>query len=557
MSHTVILDGVDISAQILPNIDFLYQESSATTGTVVYDPLGPPDTPSDLIGKPVTVDWNGTRIFTGEVNNAEWDPRDRRFTLRLSDLLQNHFEALDETAILAAIPGSVYSIQVFGEREDGWQQAMDCMTTVPSDAHFDRNGLLEVSDWLAKGTADFSYSSSSILNDGEYSLKLFKIRELQTQRKITYEYRLSRWKFRQHGFLFDAMDAPELGNGGWCTWMLDYTFQLPTKEGVTSAAQGTGWEIYGFIDWKLHPESFSHFDDFCGTGTGPGNPGTGWSITDELREQQILGASWIGVMRWAQTIEETYEITLNCSAAQANYGILVGEDSIGYAVEADDAGHEKSTDELDFTWSTDSLGDYFEDQESEADRVNDLTCLMQIGSVLIHHHLRKNYVTFDIELEPTLGLDSTVYANTSDFEIQGKVSELRHIVTSQRAITRVTVAIARGGGGVSDALAVPVRPDTSPSHAAPPNQTTILTQVGGYKGAGPYDPAWEQETGYVTNLQQAICVPPDCPDPDEIYTNIAFRVQGPDIEDEARDEVLASSATTYEVAIPDDLFVLK
>lgn len=556
--HTVILDGVNITARCLDSISTDVAESGAATATFTYSPTTTPLLPTELIRKAVTIDWNGERIFTGQVAEATWDLYERVYEVTCSDLLQETFETMTDAQILAALPGSVYSIALFGEREDGWRFALDALSTITSEVHLTRGGILEVSSWAAKSTPDRTYTAGQILNGGAYDLELAKARDIVTQRKVKFGFRVNRWKVRDHGFGWYGIASPN----AWCDWVQNAGWDVPDAATIRAAAQGTGWPVKGTIRFQGHPA------------TGVQCGGTVNWIND-IETDQAVAANWTGQRHWAQTVNETYDIEMNCTAAQVTFGLVSQEDEYASEILSDDTGFESGLPNVGDGWPTDSLGDRFEDQTDETQRQNDLLAGMGVSITYIWHALRQNFVTVEIPIEPTLSLDDTVRITTPDIDAQGKVFRFGHEVGTEVATTRMTLAISRGGGGSSDPVVVPGRPDSSPVHAAPPSSTTLDTYVGGCSDSPPYDDTWEGWSTIVpqevTTLREdpdrpgewieivetrpACSVPAENPSASQLYP-LRFQVKGPDIEDEARNDVDALSNTTLEVAVPEDLLVL-
>lgn len=551
MSISITLDGADISAAALGTLSVQREERSAGIASFSYHVSGTPPLPDALVGKPVIIAWSGDTIYTGSVNKAEWDPSARVFAISCSDLLQESFEGQTDAQILALIPDSRYSRTVFGDREDGWQYALDCMSTVTRDVHNDRLGALQTPAYASKGTPDRTLTAAQILNDGEYSLDIFARRDLVTRQLITYTYRVDRWKQRTHAFSWVGMNASILGGGGWCEWYRsEKQFPVPTRDQVTSAANGTGWQISAVIDFETHPDTFGPSDGVCGGGSG-------WIVTEEAQQAQVISANWDGLRTFAQTITEEYSITLDVPPAQTAFGVATHEDSAAFEVESDDAGLEDGEPPDTSGWPTDAIGDKYEDQGDETTRDNDIQTLMAMGVVRAWQSLRGNSVTVSTPIMPTLELSETIEIDTPDINARGKVRRIEHRISQQGAVTTLALAISRGGAGAGDTLTTPARPDTQPTHGAPTSGTTIQTRVGGHHTVPDYDAAWAQQSNYVTNIYGYICVAPDCPTPEQIYPSPAFRVLGPDIETEAREEVQASSVIAYDISVPQDLLTLS
>ena len=564
MTVTVLLDGNDVSAQVLEGVSVSRRERAAGSARFTYHVPGTPPLPTDLIHKSVAVFWDpgggDEQIFAGKVFTAEWDLYNRTFAIHATDHLQEQFEGKTDAEILTLIPGSVYAKNVFGDREDGWQYALDAMSTTLLDVHLDRQGVLQTPAWAAKGTPDYTYTAGEIINGGAYNLVLASSRDITTQVKITYKYRVSRWKRRVHNFIWSYTSQAIVNPvypppADWCEWARDHGWQLPTVDIIRGAAEGTGWAIDGQISFTHHPDSFNPDGAYC-------DGDTGWVITDEAQLQVALTAGWDGVRQWAQTITETYELQMDATNAQGFYGVIEHEDSAASQPQVDDASYENGYSEAARTWPTDSLGDNYQDQGDEVVRLLDISTLLRLNASKLHSQLRQNTVTVEVPIDPLLELAHTVEISTPDINARGKISELKHNIGLDRALSQITIALSLGGGGTSDPLDAPARPNTDPVHAAPDTSTVMGTAIGGCADAEVYDP---DLMGWSTNVRNPYTGYPDAdlcnnpagpaPDPEQIYP-YRFQARGPDIEDEARNDVDATQTATYEVGVPQDLLTL-
>ncbi len=591
MSHSVILDGVNVTSYCLQGITVTRAARAAKTAKLTYQPPGTPLLPTDLIRKPITISYAGTLLFTGSVLNAVWSPKTRQYSLSCSDLYQEFFEEKTTDEILALIPGSFYSVSLFGDREDGYRAAQDIMSTVPKDVFLDAGNTLQVVDWAAKGTADRTYTGANVLNDGAYQLELMPGRDIVTQCKVKYRLRMSRWKMRKHRFswsLYQSMDGR--GATSFCEWLQDHSYVAPTIDMVSAAAEGTGWDIYKSAgdSYSLQGENPGIFIRGLPESGAVCNDTIAWINTDEAGQLFVTYAEWTGLRNWAQTVTETYDITLNCTAAQAIFGTVVLEDSVAFSAPAEDSSFEGNYSAEAMSWPQDAIEDYNEDQYDEDRRLEDLNAVIGVNYVKIWNSMRQNFVTVTIPIEPTLDLSETVRIQTADITAQGKVERITHNMPMGAHTTQVVIAITRGGGGVSDALTAPARPDTSPGYSRPPQTTAYGVYVGGCSDAPDYDEATmlgytASEAGTVTSLHEnpendpedpnydpnnpdkppveithtrpACSVPGVVPTPEQMYPT-QLRFKGPDIEDAARDEKEGTATVGYDVAIPDDILVL-
>lgn len=553
----VLLNGVDISADVVPAIKVSRRVKAAGLATFKYRVSGAPVLPADLIRQPVVINWNSQRLYTGDVNTADWDMASRTFTIQASNFLQEKFEGKTNTEIETILPGALYSDNVFGERRNGWQYAQDLLDTLTQDVFVDRNGNLQTATWDSTPVEDHAFNESNIVNGGAYTLDLTKGRDTVTQMKSTYKYRISRWKRRKHSFNYSAYTyfCDYLTDGGASDTYSGY--QVPTRDSIIAAANGSGWTVGkdGLVI-VLDEKDGIYFDTwplsgwYCTADRGP----IGWLITDELRSMMATGARWSAFRKWAQTITEVYEITFDAVGAQPTYGIVVKEENANYQPEVDDSSFENAESiELEGVWTTDAIGDAVQDQDNIATRDNDITVLWQMAYTAFYNGLRSNYVTIQTPILTGLELNHTVDINTNEIEAHGRMYELQHDITLHKQLTTVKIAVSNGGGGISDALVMPDKPDTAPTYPAPSSSTSLGNHIGGCTDSPVEQPDWDG--WFTSNTWCELGAEPDL-ESDKYYDS-KFVVIGPDIEDEARDDIEATQTVTYNIAVPQDTLILK
>jgi len=456
-----------------------------------------------------------TGLFTGRVNSAEYDETTGVANFRASDLLQEYCENLTEAEILAAIPDGKYSRYVTGDREDGWQQIQDVLSTVSKEIHLDIGGALVVSDWTT--VAPGPTTTTAVY--GTPKRRPARRRDIINRVQISFQVRYTRLHHRQHTFGWDY------DHTSFCDYFVN-SHTLPLRDMIQSAADGAGWRLQGGISFQTLPDT--------GVYTCFGNP-VGWSIDEAVQNQVCSGASWTCVKRWTQTVTETYTLTVESSSSQGSYGILIQEDGGTYTEEYDDAQYDQSIETetpTDPGWSVDPIGDWTEDVIDRGASDNAIETMMAIAATRIRQTHRRNFLDYEIAFSPSLEIGDLVGS--------AKIYQLTHRLdpNSGRATSLVRVAYSTVTGGSSDVLDVPAPPDTDPTHTAPSSITNLPTRIGCGSGTVPFDEEWEGYTG-----NNSLCTAGE-----EVYPN-RFRVKTPDIEDEVRDEVSAEVVAAYGVPI--------
>lgn len=549
-SVSVNLGGVDISSRLTGQITVEAEASTARIGAFIMVPPTGSINPGDWVNSPVTIDHindpDGVpvveRLFAGFVNRSDYDPVTGIVAFNCTDHLQNHFETMTEAQILAAIPGGRYSTAVFGDRKDGWSQALDVLNTVSKDYDLNRDGITPtVTDWESKPSPDFSYDESSII-DGSVQLELIRLRDLVNKVVISSKYRYTRLHHRQHRYTWDA----NIGfnpSFEFCDYFFD-SYELPTRDMIQSAAEGAGWNVRGGeINFESLPDTGSYT---CGGGP------VGWAITEELQNQLVVEASWFAAKRWSQTITERYTVTVQESGSITQHGELLLEDGAGERTEFDDAGWDASTgSQIPDDFSQNVIDDYTQDQIDRTVSDNMLLTLIQVADVDIKNAHRQNFVTWRTELEPTIERSHTAEMNGATIQARGKLFQYIHTmdIDAGSAITEIKIAVSTcWPGGSQDIFSVPAAPDTQPTHPMPDTGTNLPNRIGNDDTAPSFDEEWVGSTGDFTVAQGT-------PNEEQMYPR-RFRIVTPDIEPESRDEVEREVTPIIETkCIPDFLVI--
>lgn len=484
-----------------------------------------------------------SREFTGVVDVATYDPRTGILQLDGTDNLQNFFEVLDEAEILAVITGGMYSEAVFGPREDGWQQAMDVLSTVAKGFNLQADGAtFELTDWVPKISPDRTFTQSSTV-DKSLVLDIAKLRQLITRVQIKAQYRYTRLHHRERGYGWNW------GVVDFCEWYFD-TFPLPTRDMFFSAATGAGWILQnGNIYFETLPDTGSYTCD--------GSP-VGWAITPEWQAQVVTLATFTLARKWTQTITETYQLTVEDADAVATFGVQLDEQSVGDETQYDDAEFDASKDgatPTDPGWAVDNLGDYYKEEDDRAVVENMLLTVLNFARVKIAGSLRRNYVQFDtpfiqgLELSETIRIDSN--QTLGRVQAQGKLYQFVHTVGGGRAVTTLKVAVSRGGASADSGaiIIVPTQPNTLPAGPILDDSIVLYNHIGNDDAAPDYDEAW---AGYTTNWD----LTRGAPTPEQIYP-IRLAVDSEAIEDASRNNIDVEALQTYTITTKEDEFLIE
>ena len=545
-THRMTLGGVDITALTAIGATVDEGENSSHVCDFIYYPESGVQDSDSLVGKAILIDvdvgsgW--APLFTGSVIRSTWDTKSRLYAIRGSTRLQEYFRALGTVeAVREALPGAVYSEALFGEpMDDLWEYAQKCMETIEQDVHLDRVGLLEIVDWASKPAADHALAADNIHNNGHFLVVRPDADESINEVTIVYEYRVRRFKVRGHHLSWRAW-VNNVGLATWCEWAIGaetpYQFKLPDRIFCEQAMMGGSWNVADGISVGEHPPPGSNY---CAT--------QGWSWTNPEPET-VTSSSATGYRALSQPIWETYTMTFSANAAMAIYGEVISDRRTGSTEIPSDPAWPPQSAQPQPDWAVDTIGDSIEDQTNEADRQNDLQSGYQWAKWRIRGSLRVTSLAVRTNLNPDISLEDTVSVDCYGLQAKGKVRRLRYVLDAAPYL-EMTMAISRGGGGTDDPWTVPDRPDTAPTYPAPPVSQSYSTHVGGYTSA-PEAPDPDDRLGWMCNVRGTAL------DPGAEMYGVVFRIQWPEIEDAAAQEIEKAVLTELEISVPQDVLVIQ
>lgn len=543
----VTIGGADVSDRLIGQATVNHEEGSSGVCRVLFDPASGSIDPDDYERKTVTVTFVGkdaagatlytARRFTGVTTIAQYDPETATMSIAATTDIQGRLEQLPREAIDNLVGGS-WSEHVFAEENDGWQYAQDRLSTVPKEIHANQYGQIEVSDWAAKVTADYTFTDAERFN-GTLSYQRASRRELLSQVVVEMDFRFSRLRHREMNVIF-------VNSLGFCGY-LNGEGQLASKNTVLSAANSSSWTRISDIT----------FTDLPAPGTYC-SPSRGW-VGDPLGSY-CLGASWLAARRWAQTITEEYAITIRSPDIEEAIGQQTTSLSYGIESTYDSDDYERIT---DFSGAPNGAVLSPKTNDYQIDATDDerngrlemeaaQTVAIEKARTMVLERARKNTVSFEPEYTPGLFLDHTVSINTPYLVAKGKVAAIgeSYDVNSQQPKMVAVVALSRHGGSGSGT-------DTPVEAAAKPEQAEeeptarsyyLQHRSGGTTGAIPDDPDWD---GWITNAFGAAQT-----DPTTRYRE-RFSIRMPEIEQVARASTSAQQAVEFTVAVPQDTFTMS
>jgi hypothetical protein len=519
----VIVDGVDLSAQVLGSTDIDREGGAAGVGGLeLYLPPGPV-VPTDWIGRSVTIDflwWVGVsayeeRRYSGQILRPRWNAADRVLSCELSDNLQQRVESMDVAAI-DTLTGGAWSPDVFQpvEGRSRWDYAMERMGTQTASLDCSPYGYMRVSSWYATPVAQYVFGTGTTL-DGTLSLDLPDLSRMTNQVVIEADYRYTRFRQKNEKWSWFG--------GIFCSWYFTATKELPTISMVEEAVAASGSFMIGTPEYEVLPPSA--FDP-CGTGENWINYNT----------DLLLGVDFETGRRWAQPVTEKYELTLECLPSIMQAGEIVAR--IGGRFEVESPNAEAWASE---PFSTGTSG--HTDDRDEPRRLAFFGVLLAQGLATIVSAHRGTRVTFALPTPMASGIDliHTVRLDDQGIIAQGRVVRVRDVYdhAAGTAITMLDLAIMRGGGGASDPLVPP--PSVDEPQPPAPVVIDLPTQLGrSFEAECPvYD---DDLPGFAGNYTIGSC--PEFPR--------RFDIVVPEIPEDKRNELPVPVVSACRVAVPDD-----
>ncbi|WEV90014.1 hypothetical protein [Pseudomonas phage PotUPM1] len=574
----ILLDGVSVTPFLSGRVSIDREEGAAGVATFVL--LYPPGTPvpADLFGAQAEILYREIldgqlrerRLLTGAVAESTWSVTDRLMSITCTDRRQQRLEAMS-LAEIDTLTGGFWSADVFGpltgrSRRD---YAEERLSTVPASLDASVDGVLRVTSWYATAP-HWRFGPGSTLYQS-VTLDAPNLRGATNRAELEVNYRYQRlWQLNENYSWQHVGEHGLTEIQGFCQWRT-WSTETPSVEMVESAIEGSGQVLIGTPRYQLLPAS-------SGNPCGDGVP---W-INTNTAEQLLLAADVTGGRRWTQTVTETYRITLATAAGLVEATRVVSRDSLSFEVEdervSDWENSLTSVAQSDLTgppslpvgvpsggWAWTPNGGQV-DVIDEARRVDGLrVCIRRAVVELISAH-RQTTVSWDIPTSLALDVDlvHTLELDDQYTRARGKCRRVQHRLDmdSGEAITTLSIAVMRGGGD-SDVLVVPGRPDTSvpplSSTPGPPDAGRLPTQIGGRlnhppnasgpTGGGPVEPYDDDLDGFAGNYSTT----------DDLTAEQfprRFTLTAREIPELYRDELTRSTETLLRVGIPNDLLEL-
>jgi hypothetical protein len=511
----------------------------AVTGQVVVDAeegsarvahfsvYGPP---AFGIGASVLIDIAATsgsgRLFTGEIDEPQYDPRQRVTTYQCSDPLKRRIDKLTREQIDLLTPGAAWSADVDNSDSQGWDYFQQRMESTPASYELDAYGMGRLTAW----SAGAMWPTISKALDNSESIDLARADTLRNRIVISADYRWVRLAKRLQEF-------------SWVPWYslceyLQQTLQYPLQSMIEQAADGTGWDVEDMATIHPPPSEFL----LCNSEK------IGWVISPERRQQLVVRASLTLGKRFSRAMQAGYSITLEAPESITRHGVYMERSSASLAVDYDDSTWRDGTDDAPGSAATDPNGDEVYDQGDDARFALWMqTVIAQARTQILSAH-RQTTVQIDVPIAPDIGCHHRVPIDIPAITSTGKLIQCVHTidVDAGRAVTTLKQAISEGGGADGN-LSVPDSPDSAAigTLSAPSQRVDLGTHIGGQQSSPLYDDSWD---GYIGNATY--------PYPGSQIYDVAFKIKAPELDNGLQDSADISESPSYQIGVPDDQMII-
>lgn len=574
----VTLGGIDVSVRLTGSVRVEAEEGTARIAEFSTRPFSGVIDLLDWVGQPVTIDYATTdidgnilvqvRLFTGKVDIPNYDPNTRITRFECTDDLQNEIEGLSRTEIDNLTPGTKWHEALFEEDTDNFSYLQDRLSTIDRFVDKDANGIFNYTPYAAKVTPDFLFDITNIV-DQSLSIELASARDVTNDICIEFNYGFQRLRERRVYFKWSFP-------GAFCEFLgedtvLTGSYSIPRRDMVIAAAESGNWCLENVSFTRLPQSQLVS----CSVGL------VIWVIGQELSDQLILGASGTIRKRFAQSINEKWNIRLQSPQSQAVYGQQKLDKNSNLTADYDTSEWELNDCETTIpitTLSGTTISEFFRDTDvdseegtarADADEVIDIEIAIARVEILEAH--RGNIASFDLCMFPPIERFHTIECDTDTMDARGKVGHFVHVMDLTRgsAITTVRLALSRANPDACTPSETLNQPDTISDAAAAAENKILIglpTQYGGIindiAGGGRAlhnqstpDPSddpnvlpEDEFTGYTGNKNPR--------DIGSIIYNERFSIRTTEIDEMDREPVEAEADSPVVVCVPHDFLEL-
>lgn len=531
-------------------------------------------------------------VFFGYVNLPSLDFISRKITLSCDDNRKTRLNSFD----IGATGLGLYSEEVLGTITSLSDKAEKILQTISYDFNYNRYGDPTLTSWDVKATPDHTVVPSDALYIVNPTVEYTNRNQTLNSVTVTVNHTYQRLHHQVMGLSWPGYD--NFLQDFWAVGKPSF----PQKQAVMSAANNGGWivpsslsvnfiDIWpaqsfdlgagGFIVWEPNKvtnetkgrTAFSgYLKDGLGAFVQVGNPARivpqydpvldseGNQIQDVVRTTTELtsaflcrGANWGAVKHFAQTVTESYQVSMTAPQSVSKYGEVPQTKIITITDEFD-------TDIWDRTSNDFAFNFYLDKKLNPTAFLNaaDVAFAQAKHDILLQHrdvHVGWSFVGLKpaVDLCDTIDvtIDQTALGSTASIHAIGTVKTLTHNINfnTLEARTNVSLVLSRASGSAvtEDALVLPPITIDS-SYIGTPQALTLGTHLG--KNPDPLvNPAAQYYNGWIGNKE----IKDNRGVINRTTYQESFIVDYPAIPDELRQAKVYTADSTINIDIPNDL----
>jgi hypothetical protein len=287
--------------------------------------------------KPVVIDYvSGTqaiRRFTGQVQAAQWDAKERLVTLRCVDPFEESLIRMDFAHVEGMAQFSGWSDVVFGDAPTTAREYLDQLLEVsPVSVQCDAYGLLNVSPLLPAGSV--ATLTVDDIEDGSQNVTLADTKQIVNKMEVELTTRAAccYGTIRPVYYKMGQNLTPPAGfEGPTWAWPIRQGGTLMQRGMIEQALDATGWRRLGDVSYVAPPLDLTYRAPVQITGI---NGSTHLAFTDvvfylkppEIQNQLAVEFTANMALEWGQVVEVKDKIVVAWNASIATYGELAEQE---------------------------------------------------------------------------------------------------------------------------------------------------------------------------------------------------------------------------------------
>lgn len=522
------------------------------------------------------------RVFTGKIDSPQID---LKFGIIKLSCSQRREELIRSKYPQFSYALGRYSSAVQGDAIDIVEETEMRMRTIPASLDFDSYNTPNVTSWYAKNTPDFTFGNGGVRYT-DINVEWQSRTDIINTYNITVKYAFSRLYHWQRGFNWTPPFYNNLAD--YMAWDYD----LPSVKIIKDATDTNVWKRIGSITfaslwdeqdvivtnpypnttgghyqykahWKpnvqqgrteyVFDETGNRVKDINGNDTYVFVP---FTSQQQLENTVCRASSWTMATRFAQNVEETYNLTLTSPQSISKYGSVVREKTVVVQADFDTSSWEQFA---SITGAPDGSvvqgSSFYYNQKYNVSSFNNalLAALEMARAEIVDSH-RGTIVSIKTDLKPEIEIRHTIQVNTEVMSCKGKTQRVIHTIDpgSGDFTTQIDIAIMRSQGSASNT------PFTVP---APPSDGLVIPggviYLGSHYGLDPdTTPGADAWNGHIGNktIYGAVAFFLNLLKVGRTQFTQQFRVDTPAITDAMRERRTLATSASYTLALVNDTF---